>query len=63
MRKFFAVVSALLLPSVVCAEWTPLVTSSNFTGLQTDLGTVATGVLVLVVIVLGIGILIRAMIH
>jgi hypothetical protein len=47
--------------SIVYADWTPLVTSGSFAGIQTDLLTVAAGVLALAVIVFGIGLLVRAL--
>jgi len=41
--------------------WTPLITSEMFTGIQTDVLTTATGIISVVLIVLGIGILIRVL--
>lgn len=39
--------------------WTPLINSSDFTGILTDLGTSAAGIMSVVLVVLGIGILVR----
>ncbi len=64
MKRLFLVPCFLsVFVGVAYAEWTPLITSSDFTGVQTDLLTVASGVLGLSVIVLGLFILIRAMMH
>jgi nitrate reductase gamma subunit len=43
------------------ATWTPLITSDAFTGLQTDVLTVAAGVIGIAVILAGIGLLIAAL--
>jgi hypothetical protein len=45
----------------VNAEWTPLITASNFTGVQTDVLTAGTGVLSIAVIILGLVFIIRTM--
>lgn len=42
-------------------EWSPLITHDMFNGIQTDLGTVATGILTVVLVVMGIGILVRTL--
>lgn len=39
--------------------WTPLIDASDFTGLQTDLLTASAGVITAILIVVGLGILIR----
>lgn len=41
--------------------WTPLINSSDFAGIQTDVLTTAVGIISVVLIVLGIGILIRVL--
>jgi uncharacterized membrane protein len=41
--------------------WTPLITSDLFTGIQTDVLTTAAGIVSVILIVLGIGILIRVL--
>lgn len=46
--------------SKASAEWTPLITASTFTGIQTDLGTAAAGILACAAIILGICLLLKA---
>lgn len=41
------------------ATWTALITADDFTGIKTDMGTAATGMLSVILIVLGLGILVR----
>lgn len=41
--------------------WTPLITADAFTGVTTDLTTTASGILTIAMIVLGVGILVRAL--
>lgn len=41
--------------------WTPLVSSGDFTGISIDVGLVAAGIIGVMLIVLGIGILVRAL--
>lgn len=41
--------------------WTPLIASADFTGISTDVGLVAAGIIGVMLIVLGIGILVRAL--
>lgn len=41
--------------------WTPLIGSSDFTGVTTDVTTAATGIITLGLIVLGVGLLISVM--
>ena len=43
------------------AAWTPLITASDFTGIQTDLLTAVAGVIGLFFIILGVGILYRVL--
>jgi len=43
--------------------WTPLITSGDFTGIQTDVVTAGTGILAVAVIVLGIFFIVRAISH
>lgn len=58
---FLFILCTLIRAPAAYAEWTPLVTSDMFTGVQTDILTAATGILSVVLIVLGIGILIRVL--
>lgn len=39
--------------------WTPLLSASDFTGIETDLMTAATGLLGLTLIIVGIGVIYR----
>lgn len=41
--------------------WTPLITSEMFTGITSDVGTAATGIVSVLIIILGIGILVRVL--
>ena len=43
--------------------WTPLITSDMFSGIQADLLTAVGGILALVLIVVGLGVLIKAFLH
>lgn len=45
----------------VAAEWTPLITADTFAGIKSDIGTAAAGIISCVVIILGVGILVRAL--
>ncbi len=42
------------------AEYTSLISASDFTGIETDVGTAATGIVSIALIILGVGILISA---
>lgn len=41
--------------------WVPLINSSDFTGILTDVGTSATGIVSIILVVLGLGILVRTL--
>ena len=41
--------------------WTPLIQASDFLGIQTDVTTVAVGIISLMLVVVGIGILIKVL--
>ncbi|MCI5217732.1 MAG: hypothetical protein D3914_00710 [Candidatus Electrothrix sp. LOE2] len=45
----------------VVPEWTPLITSAYFTGIQVDLGTAVSGIVALLFIILGLSILYRVL--
>lgn len=63
MRKWLAMPGALLgllLAVPARAEWTALISSGDFTGIKTDVGTAAAGLISVCLIVLGVGMLIRA---
>jgi len=40
-------------------EWTPLIASADFQGIQTDLMTAVTGLLSLALVIVGVGVLYR----
>ena len=65
MRTIFAyfVVYGFLwaIPAEVYAEYTPLVTSSDFVGIKTDVTTVAVGVVGIMIVVVGLAMLVRAL--
>lgn len=39
--------------------WTPLITAADFVGIQTDVNTTASGIIAVLLIVLGVGLLAR----
>ena len=41
--------------------WTPLITSSDFTGIQTDVTATATGIVSVLLIIVGIGLLVKVL--
>jgi hypothetical protein len=41
------------------AVWTPLIASSDFTGIQTDVLTACAGILAVMLVIVGVGLLIR----
>lgn len=47
------------LPVVCFAAWTPIVTAADFVGITTDVQTSATGIITVLLIVLGVGLLAR----
>lgn len=48
-------------PGLASAAWTPLITSTDFVGISTDVQTVAAGIIGIMIIVVGIGILVRVL--
>lgn len=63
MKRFLAAtmatVGSLGGAAVARADWTPLVTSSSFAGITTDVGTAASGIVGVCLIVVGLGILVK----
>ena len=47
--------------AVARADWTPMITSSSFTGITADAGTAASGIVGVCLIVLGLGMLMRVL--
>lgn len=41
--------------------WTPLINTADFTGIMTDVGTSATGIISIILVVIGLGILIKTL--
>lgn len=60
-RVLLGLITVVLIRSPAHAEWSPLIASDMFTGIQTDVLTAATGILSVIIIVLGIGILMRVL--
>lgn len=56
-----ALFALMLVPQHVYADWTPLIASSDFAGIKTDVLTTAAGVVTILLIIVGLGILIRAL--
>lgn len=56
---FFAMVYVLSPYNVYAVEWTPLISSLDFAGISTDVKASAGGIISIVLIVLGLGILVR----
>lgn len=51
----------VVLPATAFSEWTPLISASDFTGIRTDILTAVAGLMSVILIVLGVGILIRVL--
>jgi hypothetical protein len=45
----------------VYAAWTPLIVSGDFTGIMTDVGTVAAGIIGICIVVIGLGMITRVL--
>lgn len=43
--------------------WVPLVSATDFAGINTDLGTIAAGIIAACVIIIGVGLLVRVFSH
>jgi hypothetical protein len=54
-------VSAFFTAQSVYAAWTPMIASSDFTGIQTDVGVVAAGIISICLIVIGLGMLVKVL--
>lgn len=63
MKKFYYLLLAVVgFPSLLCAEppaYTPLLTSTSLDGVKADVGTAAAGIIAVMLIVLGVGLLVR----
>ena len=47
------------LPSLACAEWVPIITSADFTGIKGDVGTAVAGIISILLIIVGVGLLMK----
>ena len=62
MGVFFAAAGAgMFFTSSVYAAWTPLIVADDFIGIRTDVGVVAAGVISIMLVVIGVGIIIRVL--
>lgn len=63
LRKILGLFSLALLasPGVSFAAWTPLITATDFVGVTTDVNTVGVGIITIMVIIVGIGMIIRTL--
>jgi len=48
-------------PSLSFAAWTPLIVSGDFDGIKTDVLTVSGGILAVLLVIVGVGLLIRVL--
>lgn len=63
LLRFTGVSSFILgLAGSAHADWTPLITADDFTGIQTDMMTVAGGIISVTLIIIGVSYLVRAMV-
>ncbi|CAH2032101.1 hypothetical protein [Trichlorobacter ammonificans] len=63
MFPLFALLASVfvLFPGVARAEWTPLIQAADFTGIRTDVLATAGGIISVILIICGLGILIRSL--
>lgn len=55
MKKIFAALSAMIfVSSAYAAEWTPLITASDFDGPKTDLMTAVGGIVLFLFVIVGL---------
>jgi hypothetical protein len=54
------VVQVFLMSGLCFAEWTPLLTSASFTGIEADVSTAVGGIISIALIILGAALLMRA---
>lgn len=65
LRRLLAMVAGggvICSASVALADWTPLITADDFDGIQTDVMTVAGGIISVTLIIIGVAYLVRAMV-
>lgn len=61
MKFILMLFSILVLPITAFADYTPLIASTDFDGIRTDVLTSAGGLISVIVVVVGLGILIRTL--
>lgn len=52
---------ALMRVSTAHAAWTPLIASTDFDGIKTDVLTTAGGILAVLLVIIGVGLLVRVL--
>lgn len=61
MKSFLLFLLSLFLPfKEACAEWTPMITAGDFTGITTDVSTCATGIITICLIIVALAMILRA---
>jgi len=59
-RKIIALLAALgLVPASAFAQWTPLIQSTAFDGIKTDMLTATNGIILLLLIIVGLALLMK----
>lgn len=61
LRKIALLFAGLFAPAIARADWTPLIASSAFDGIKADVLTVVAGITTIAIIIMGLGLIIRAM--
>jgi hypothetical protein len=59
MKAVLTLLGCLLAPVLACAEYTPLIGASTFTGIQTDATAAAAGIVSVCLIIAGLGLIVR----
>ena len=63
LKRILSVVSLILLGinglALAATEYTPLISSSMFDGVRTDVNTAAAGIITILIIVVGLGLLVK----
>ncbi|QEM68242.1 hypothetical protein FO488_08745 [Geobacter sp. FeAm09] len=50
-----------IVPMPAVAAWTPMIQVSDFDGIKTDVTAVATGIIMILLIIIGIGLLVKVL--
>lgn len=59
-KRLLILLAPLVVPSLALAEWTPLIDSTFFDGIKSDMLTMVGGIVTLFFIILGLVMLVRA---